>query len=221
MNTRPHKNTLSFIAHLTGAQTETIAGYFEEINSNHQFHSQLNENRNKVSRRSSWGWGWGVGLDLGQVLYAICRHKKPQMVVETGVASGESSSYFLEALENNQSGRLYSIDPGWPAAGQTERLPGWVIPDYLRNRWQLLQGSSDRELEPLLKKLGQIDIFLHDSDHSYRNMIWEYRTAWSHLNPAGLLLSHNIDVNDAFPDFCRDSAVKGFELANLGGILKP
>jgi predicted O-methyltransferase YrrM len=142
-------------------------------------------------------------------------------VVETGVASGESSAFFLEALDKNQSGALYSIDPGWPAAGRTERLPGWVIPDYLRARWHLIQGSSSEELSPLIEKLGQIDIFLHDSDHSYRNMIWEYKTAWSHLNSGGLLLSHNIDVNDAFPDFCRKLALKGFSLANLGGVLKP
>ena len=51
-------------------------------------------------------------------------------------------------------------------------------------------------------------------------MLWEFETAWVHLKSGGLLLSHNIDYNDAFPDFCRDKGVKGVSLGSTGGTMK-
>jgi len=70
------------------------------------------------------------------------------------------------------------------------------------------------------KNVGEIDIFLHDSDHSYQNMLWEFQTAWKYLKAGGLLLSHNIDANDAFSDFCQDCGIKRHSLTNMGGIVK-
>ena len=107
MDSRLHKNALEFILDLTGTQTAVASAYLDEINSNRNFRAQLQGNRHKGGRGSSWAWGWGVGPGLGAVLYALCRLKKPQTVVETGVASGESSSYWLEALDKNEYGQLY------------------------------------------------------------------------------------------------------------------
>ena len=136
--------------------------------------------------------------------------------METGVASGVSSSYILCALDQNNRGQLYSIDlPGWQ-----ENESGWMIPNYLRHRWQLILGRSSEELAPLLQKVVEIDIFLHDSDHSYQNMLWEFKTAWTCLKAGGLLLSHNIDYNDAFSDFYQSQGVKGYSLNNMGGVVK-
>jgi len=62
-------------------------------------------------------------------------------MVETGVFSGVSSSYILCAMEANKRGQLYSIDlPQWH-----EGKSGWVIPDYLRHRWHLIQGKSSEK----------------------------------------------------------------------------
>ena len=73
---------------------------------------------------------------------------------------------------------------------------------------------------PLLKKLDEIDIFLHDSEHSYQNMLWEFQTAWTYLKAGGLLLSHNIDTNDTFSDFRKGHGVVGYSLGNMGGLVK-
>ena len=43
-------------------------------------------------------------------LYGICRRINPEIVVETGVSIGTSSSFILQALEDNKKGHLYSID---------------------------------------------------------------------------------------------------------------
>jgi len=227
----------SFVKNLTDAKAEEIQKYTAEITSKGEFHKQLlEENRSNFGGRRFLFRGIGIGTTLGTVLYALCRKLKPDTVVETGVASGVSSAYILCALEENKQGKLYSIDLPWEetltypkhyfapegVAGVMSRgtQSGWIIPDYLRHRWQLVQGRTSEKLPPLLEKLGAIDIFLHDSEHSYQNMLWEYQTAWVYLKGGGVLLSHNVDMNDAFSHFCQSVKVRGFLLANMGGTVK-
>ena len=51
-------------------------------------------------------------------------------------------------------------------------------------------------------------------------MRWEFKTAWTFLRAGGLLLSHNIDYNDAFSDFYQGQGIKGYSLRNMGGVIK-
>ena len=44
-------------------------------------------------------------------------------------------------------------------------------------------------------------MFLHDSSHSYRHMLWEFRQFWPRLRDGGLLVSHDVQMNAAFPEF--------------------
>jgi cephalosporin hydroxylase len=48
---------------------------------------------------------------------------------------------------------------------------------------------------------SSIDMFLHDSSHSYRHMLWEFREFWPRLCDGGLLVSHDVNLNAAFPEF--------------------
>jgi predicted O-methyltransferase YrrM len=205
----------SFIMGLTGVSAAEIQKSDAEIRLNQEFHNRIEEKRSN-SGRGQYSWGYGVGATLGMVLYTVCRRQNPDTVVETGVASGVSSSYILCALEKNEHGQLYSIDQPWWQGDQS----GWMIPDYLRHRWHLIRGKSSEKLMPLLEELGEIDIFLHDSEHSYKNMLWEFQTAWAYLKTGGILFSHNIDNNDSFSDFCRDRRVKVYSLTNMGGVVK-
>jgi len=158
---------------------------------------------------------WFTKKDWHAALYCIIRATMPSAIVETGVASGISSAFILRALHDNRKGKLYSIDlppipdengnvPGdmnWTLPDGVE--PGCAIPPQLRYRWELITSSSEIALPPLLQRLGQIDIFLHDSDHSYQHMTWEYETAWPHIRAGGLLLSDDIGLNSAMIDFCK------------------
>ena len=215
MDDRIHTVAESFILNLTMADAAESREYYTEIRLNEEFHNLIEENQRNIGKRRH-SWNYGIGTMLGGVLYAICRTQKPDIVVETGVSSGVSSSYILSALEKNERGQLYSIDlPSWQ-----ENQSGWMIPEYLRHRWYLTLGRSSETLEPLLMKVGDIDIFLHDSDHSYQNMRWEFETAWTYLKAGGLLLSNNINYNDVFADFCRDHSIRGYTLGDMGGIVK-
>jgi hypothetical protein len=145
--------------------------------------------------------------------YALVRIVQPDLVVETGVREGFSTRFLLLAMERNQHGTLHSIDlpdqdqPLSPEGeGGTDALPsgkttGWLIPASLRSRWHLHLGDARDLLPGLLRTLGQVDIFIHDSLHTYDHMLFEYRMAWPHLRAGGILLSDDTDWNAAFAEF--------------------
>ena len=141
---------------------------------------------------------WSATTELAATTYVLIRLLKPKVVVETGVGAGVSSWTMLHAMEENGVGRLVSIDLPTP---NTELLPdvGYLVPRELRHRWELRTGPSQKLLPQVLDELGQIDVFLHDSRHSYSNQLREYRTAWPYIREGGVLVSDDVS-NDALYD---------------------
>lgn len=155
-------------------------------------------------------------------LYVLCRIIRPVTIVETGVAEGFSSSFILQALENSQNGHLYSIDlPNQPGEELSEgKYTGWLVPEELKNRWSLMLGSSKEKLPLLLEGLKCIDIFYHDSEHSYQNMLFEFKTVWKYVKIGGFLCVDDITENNAFDEFSREVNCKKIKLFKLGIIKK-
>jgi len=149
---------------------------------------------------------YSINPNSRNFLYFLCRILKPKIVIETGVAYGFSSIYILKALERNNSGKLYSIDSIF-RPWQSEKMIGSVIPEKLRNRWNLILGSSHEKLQPLFDRLDDVDIFIHDSLHSYKNMIFEFECATNNLKH-GMIISDDILDNDAFYDFTSRKKMK-------------
>src|SRR5215472_12838381 len=116
---------------------------------------------------------------LAGLLYAICRIMKPTTVVETGTCYGVSSAFILKALQLNGAGELRSVDLP-PLGNSADRFVGWLIPAELRSRWTLHRGTSRRVLPPMLRTLGKVDLFLHDSLHTYSNILMECEVVTSH-----------------------------------------
>jgi len=134
---------------------------------------------------------------LAQTCYAIARGLRPTLAVETGVCYGVTSSHLLQAMQQNGLGHLHSIDLP-PLAKHADQYVGALIPNSLRSRWTLHRGNSQRLLAPLLRQLGTIDFFLHDSLHTHEHMKLEFTAAWAALRPGGLLMSDDIEGNRAF-----------------------
>lgn len=151
------------------------------------------------------------------ILYVICRVLRPRIVLETGVASGVSSTYILHALDRNKLGTLYSVDFPTSTDGLSS---GWLVPDCLRNRWRLILGKSSEKLPVLLDELPKVDVFLHDSDHSYENMMFEFRTVWPYIREGGLLLSDDTHMNRSFFDFAHEVNRKPIRFYLLSAIRK-
>lgn len=166
-----------------------------------------------------------------QLLYFLIRKNKPKIIVETGVAAGESSAYILQALSDNGFGKLYSIDLPfqWYIYGNhtlhldslpSGKMPGYLVPIRLRSNWKLILGNTYDKLPQLLRKLGKIDIFLHDSEHSEKTMKFEYELSWPHINKNGILLSDDVSYTNAFDIFAKTKKVKKFIFKDLGIIMK-
>ena len=153
-------------------------------------------------------------------LYILVRLLKPNVVVETGVLYGGSSSHMLEALKKNGVGQLYSIDlPNEPGSPPHD----FLIRPSLRDRWHLTIGDSKTELPELLNRLKTIDFFYHDSLHTFEHMLWEYETAFKHFTKRAVLTSHdvlNFPLRNPFMMFCRCNAMKNRVVRNLGIALR-
>jgi predicted O-methyltransferase YrrM len=141
-------------------------------------------------------------VTLASVVYLLARAAAPAIAVETGVAYGVTSAFLLQALNANGTGRLYSIDLP-PLGPDAPAHVGALVPARLRDRWQLSRGVSRRLLPGILDAAEMIDLFVHDSLHTYSNMLWEFETAWQSLRPGGWLVSDDIEGNAAFGEFAR------------------
>src|SRR5712664_2953661 len=113
-----------------------------------------------------------------------------------------ASRFILEALERNGSGHLWSIDRP-PMERDWHEQIGLAVDDAFRHRWSYIRGSSRRRLPAVLSQLGEIDLFVHDSLHSERNVRFEMDRAWAALRPGGAIVVDDIDVNRGFRSFMQ------------------
>jgi predicted O-methyltransferase YrrM len=179
----------------------------------------LKETRSLVDNK------WGL-------LYFLVRMLIPEVVVETGVAEGQSTSHILQALADNGRGFLVSIDkPNQLYILDDGKLhaeisplgepPGCLIPSELRHRWRLVIGSSKDKLSPVLDSLGQVDLFLHDSEHTYATMLFEFESAWPYIRSGGYLVVDDAIWNQAFANFTAQRDLKSTIIGRQGFLLKP
>ena len=222
-------NILTFVKNLTGADEAEIKKYITEIISDKKLENSLATKSNFGDGEKPFSYKIAVDMASRLALYVLCRAMKPDVVVETGVASGTSSSYILRGLDRNAQGKLYSIDVPWYTVTQNwkgafvdgvktnpiEMQSGWIIPDYLRDRWELTMGLTSEKLPALLKKTGKVDLFFHDSEHSYENMAREFKTIWPGLRKKGVMLVHNVEKTPAFAEFEEKVGGESFRLSGL------
>ena len=157
-------------------------------------------------------------------LYLVCRLSKPTIVVETGVASGVSSTAVLQALQDNDSGELHSVSLPEEASTSVDkdavgkRELGWIIPKQLKEKWHLHRGASREVLPSLLRELSPIDMFFHDSDHSFENVTFELKEAIPSLRSGGVIIVDDVNfayVRSAFSNACNEIQVKPWYIPRL------
>jgi predicted O-methyltransferase YrrM len=159
------------------------------------------------------------GYDEGLRLYRLLRGLRPRVAVETGVCNGVSTAFVLLALDDNGEGELHSIDLPEVAGEEYEegtfwdgkggavippgKEPGWMVPPELQGRWNLVLGRSQDVLPLVLAHVGEIDFFMHDSEHSYECMSFEFTAAWDALRKGGVLVADDVNVNTAWDEFTK------------------
>ena len=193
---------------------------------NERFFSEINNAMVKTRGRRL------IFQEANEFIYLLVRFAKPQFVIETGVFDGQSSSFILQALCDNNHGKLISIDlPAVDAIhGSTDRMSettlpptcsaGWVIPEHLRKRHQLILGDAKLILPNLFKEYPEIDIFFHDSLHTFEHQYFEYSSVWKHLIKGGFLVSDDIFWSAAFHQFSKEKKRNYFRLKFMGAVKK-
>ncbi len=136
-------------------------------------------------------------FSLARTCFAVCRMLKPEIVVETGVAYGVTTAFILQALRLNEKGILHSVDLP-PLGKNADVFVGYLVPPYLKNRWVLHKGTSKRVLPSLLPKLGSVDVFVHDSLHTYWNIKRELNIVTPYLSRPSIVIADDIHDNKAF-----------------------
>jgi len=142
--------------------------------------------------------GWDdADSRLARMAWCLVRHLRPDRIIETGVARGFTTRVLLEAVGRNGRGRLWSID--LPPLLETELAEetAAAVPEQLHERWTLLRGSSRRMLPGLVAGLGQVDLFVHDSMHTARNLGFELDHVWAALASGGAALIDDVEKNVA------------------------
>jgi predicted O-methyltransferase YrrM len=169
----------------------------------------------------------GVSMEDGLLLFGLTRAIKPQVVIETGVAAGVSSSFISAALIENGSGMLYSVELppehadrrqqdgvsfAWP-----ERGVGWAIPAEISagigDRRVLVLDDVRHALPRLLGQLPQVDMFFHDDLHTPAQILWECELVWPELSTGGVLVVDDADFG--WMRFARRHGLSGDVMCNL------
>jgi hypothetical protein len=159
--------------------------------------------------------------------YGAVRELQPEIIVETGTATGSMTSYLLAALARNGKGKLISIDLP-PVAGSltmditvAQSDVGYFIPLAYRDRWDYRMGDA-KELLPKVLIENRVEMFVHDSLHTPAHMMFEYAVARALLPENALVVSDDIGWNEVFGGFLKTQGVHAyvpFGNMNIGAFL--
>jgi hypothetical protein len=200
-----------------------VEDFLADFNERRDFFSTV---LNKISGEG--GNHGAVSMKHGLVLYVLTRWLEPRKVIETGVAAGASTTFFLAGIHDNGLGELWSIElPSreaerqmlasgdvldWPRFGV-----GWAIPSQLvsqvSDRWTLITEDVRVALPPLLRELGSVDMFFHDDLHTPDHMLWQYELVYTRLSEKGILASD--DINHAWVTFCKGHGLEDRAYPNV------
>lgn len=159
----------------------------------------------RIGRGAFGGWDDGDPR-LVRLAWCMTRHLRPRRVLETGVGRGLTTRVVLEALHRNGEGELWSIDLPPLLEHELHSETAAAVPDRLRYRWTLTYGSSRRVLPGLVRELGAIDLFVHDSMHTTRNVHFELDAVWPALADGAPVLIDDVEKNRAMDGFLNKNA---------------
>ena len=188
-----------FVANVCQAPVAEIKSYLDELETNLELkifiNNQLRLHRrgNEIDREAYFGRriGW----------YAIVRAMQPSLIVETGTEKGLGSLVLAEAILKNGKGKLITIDmepsSGLLIGGKHSGVISQVIGDSIQ----------------ALSQIDQVDMFIHDSDHSSEHEAREFRVIAPRLTDSGIVLSDNSHVTNELSKWSLDNGRKFFYFA--------
>jgi len=178
-----------FVSAVTGASIRQVRAWMAELEHDDALLSHLrrrlasNPRRGVNAREPHWGrrLGW----------YAIVRAAQPETVVETGTALGLGSCVLAAAVLRNGHGRVTTIDVE-PEAGY-----------FIGGQWGSVIDRRVGSSVELLADVGPVDLFLHDSLHTYDYEASELAAVEPNLSADAVVLSDNAHHSAALSDWAE------------------
>ena len=217
---------LESVANYLSAPLSELNSYYFELLEDHQFLDSVNLRISEVKKKHGFSKGIFSMQTISSIdwfafervlIYVLIRYFKPIRILETGVYYGGNSAFALLAIYRNKCGILTSIDfpdsqirkigaseirhslVGDSELYDSSLTPGFMIPAYLLNSWEIVCGDS---LQIIPKLTDTFDFYIHDSDHSMPFLSRELTAAFQILSNKALLLVDDIDWSNAFYQFC-------------------
>lgn len=178
--------------------------------------------------------GW-VNIDDALFLYWLVRLTNPHIIVQTGVSNGLSAAMMVLALvKNADHGKLHAIDlprvfdgtqPSWTQKNHIYeafipegKSSGWLVPEAYRHHVKLWEGDAKNLLPELLGELESVDMFFHDSDHSYNHMMFEFNQIKRRIVTSGLVAADDISWNSSLWDFADQEMLPAYNFKGSVGV---
>jgi predicted O-methyltransferase YrrM len=173
-----------WVALVTGEPVDRARGWIAEANEDTDLRAHVRETTARASRRGLADTTVRYGRRLGW--YALVRAVRPERVIETGTDKGLGSVVLAAALLRNGSGRLSTLDvnpeSGYLISGRYAEVVDRVIGD---------------SVETLAAGREPVDVFLHDSLHTFEYETAEFTAVQPRLSAGALVLSDNAHESDA------------------------
>ena len=110
-------------------------------------------------------------------------------------------------MERNKKGVLFSTE--------ISSNVGRLAPQRLKKRRRFIVSTPSTVLSTALKQSGRLDIFMHDSDHSYNGMRYEFELVKNRMRHNGVILSDDIQSNSAFMELAGELGKKPRIIAGI------
>lgn len=180
-----------FISAVVDVEVSQVREWMAELESDHELREHIerglrtNPDWRIGPSRASWGRrvGW----------YVLVRALSPDHVVETGTALGLGSCIIAAALIRNGSGHLTTIDSD-PRAGH-----------LIKGRWASVVEQHVGKSVDLVGGSGSVDLFIHDSLHTYDYELKELQAVTPMLSPFGMAISDNAHETPALSEWATST----------------
>ena len=158
-----------------------------------------------------------AGSAAYELLYFITKKRKPNIIVETGVAAGWSSLAFLRASKNNDNVKVFSSDFPYFRKKYPEKYIGILVKNEpnLKNFNLFIEGD-EINIPIIAEKLedNKIDLFHYDSDKSYAGRDFCLKFLKKHFSKNAILIFDDIHNNFHFRDFVQNNNLKYTIISN-------
>ncbi|MHA1269902.1 MAG: class I SAM-dependent methyltransferase [Candidatus Helarchaeota archaeon] len=132
-----------------------------------------------------------------EITYLLIREFKPEFMVEISPCGGYSTSWILNALNDNKFGKLYSYD-------LIDKVQKYLPKDLIRDNWIFIKGDIKKNLNKLPDK---IDYLFMDSDHSAEFGKWYIQNIFPLLKNGTPVSVHDIYYQNYDPNVENESKI--------------